>query len=80
MLTFAKKHDMEKFTVCVYGLQELATCYFPGSTPQSASHRLRSWMRTDRLSEALEEAGYVPGQRLLTPKQVAVIVDHIGEP
>ena len=39
-----------------------------------------SWMRTDRLSEALEEAGYVPGQRLLTPKQVAVIVDHIGEP
>ena len=52
MLTFAKKHDMEKFTVRVYGLQELATCYFPGSTPQSASHR----------------------------KQVAVIVDHIGEP
>ena len=37
-------------------------------------------MRTDRLSEALEEAGYVPGQRLLAPKQVAVIVDHIGEP
>ena len=80
MLTFAKKHDMEKFTVRVYGLQELATCYFPGSTPHSASHRLRSWMRTDRLSEALEEAGYVPGQRLLTPKQVAVIVEHIGEP
>ena len=71
---------MEKFTVRVYGLQELATCYFPGSTPQSASHRLRSWMRTDRLSEAVEEAGYVPGPRQLTPKQDADIVEQIGEP
>ena len=37
-------------------------------------------MRTTQLAEDLSKSGYMPGQRLLTPKQVAVIVAHIGEP
>lgn len=71
---------MENFIIHAYGLKELASIYFPDSTPQSASHRLRSWMRTTQLAEDLSKSGYMPGQRLLTPKQVAVIVAHIGEP
>lgn len=40
----------------------------------------KSWMRTTQLAEALSKSGYMPGLRLLTPKQVAIIVAHIGDP
>lgn len=79
-LPLREKTDMKKFDVRAYGLQELAILYFPHSAPRSASHRLRQWMRKAQLGERLREAGYTSGQRLLTPRQVALIVAHLGEP
>ncbi|MDR1879415.1 MAG: DUF4248 domain-containing protein [Tannerellaceae bacterium] len=71
---------METFKYKAYGLQELAQLYFPGSTPQSASTQLRKWMRIKALDQKLKAASYVYGQKILTPLQVKVIVEHIGEP
>mgnify|MGYP004647270535 FL=1 len=64
-----------------YGLQELAMCYFPYSSPKSASRQLKRWMmRAPRLMDALVAAGYHNGQRLLTPRQVHIIVDYLDPP
>lgn len=70
-----------EFLLKSYGLQELGIMYFPNSTPESASMQLVKWIkRSDKLLNGLKEAGYIPGQKLLTPKQVFILVDHLGEP
>lgn len=71
---------MHNFIIRSYGLQELAQLYFPGNTPQSASTQLKKWMLNDQLHTKLTEAGYHSGQKLLTPRQVEIIVIHLGEP
>lgn len=71
---------MDNFVIRSYGLQELAQLYFPGNTPQSASAQLKKWMKNDQLLTKLIEAGYRSGQKLLTPRQVEIIVTHLGEP
>ena len=63
-----------------YGLQELALHYFPRSTPASASIQLKRWMNVPQLMTQLTAANYHKGQRILTPRQVEIIVTHIGEP
>lgn len=68
------------FVIRAYGLQELAQLYFPGNTPASASAQLKKWMRNNQLHTKLTEAGYHSGQKLLTPRQVEIIVTHLGEP
>lgn len=73
-------HMRTNFVIRAYGLQELAQLYFPGNTPQSASAQLKKWMRNDQLHAKLTEAGYHSGQKLLTPRQVEIIVNHLGEP
>lgn len=76
-----KNLDMQtSFRIHAYGLQELALFYFPHSTPQGASNQLKRWMRKEPLRTLLQEACYEPGQKILTPRQVAVIVRHVGEP
>lgn len=46
-----------------------------------AYQRMWEWIRTSRgLKEKLEAAGWVKFQKLYTPKQVAVLIDHLGEP
>lgn len=71
---------MDNFVIRSYGLQELALLYFPGNTPPSASAQLKKWMKNDQLLTKLTEAGYHSGQKLLTPRQVEIIVTHLGEP
>lgn len=71
---------MDNFNVRAYGLQELALLYFPFNTPRSASNQLKRWMLKEKLLRRLEEAGYASGQKILTPRQVGIIVDHVGEP
>ena len=73
---------MEKsnFVVHAYGLKELAIMYFPNNTPQSAANMLKKWMNKKELMNKLEKSGYNQGQKILTPVQVAIIVEHIGEP
>lgn len=71
----------EIFKVKSYGWQELAILYAPGITPRAATQRLTLWVKNiPDLIESLKEKGWVKGQRLLTPVQVKLIVDYLGEP
>ncbi len=64
-----------------YSMKELAGLYFPTSSPRSATTQLRRWInRNNDLTEALAQTGLKKGQRLLTPRQVALIMEHLGEP
>ena len=72
---------MKDFEIRAYGLQELAVRYFPCSAPKSASQQLKRWIKgAPGLMESLGHAGYKNGQRLLTPRQVRIIIDHLDPP
>lgn len=61
--------------------KELASLYFPNSTPQSASVQLQRWInRNDSLKNELIRAGYMKGQHCYTPLQVELIFRYLGEP
>lgn len=69
------------FKLRSYGYSELAQLYFPHITKKSASVQLRRWLILNKkLNASLEETGFVPGQKLLTPKQVGLILEYLGEP
>ena len=73
--------DEEKFKIRSYGWTELALCYNPDLHPNSASRLLHRWVvRNEKLTRDLRAAGFCERQRKLTPKQVGVIVDFLGEP
>lgn len=64
-----------------YGVTEFAQLYFPGHKSVIAYKRMWEWIRTSQgLKTKLEAAGWVKFQKLYTPKQVAVLIDHLGEP
>lgn len=64
-----------------WGVTEFAQLYFPGQTPVVAYKRMWEWIRVSRgLKDKLEAAGWVKFQKLYTPKQVSVLIDHLGEP
>lgn len=73
---------MEKeFVIRSYSYCELAMLYFPNSTKKSASAQLGRWMRqNEKLKMQLCELGYRPRKKILTPSQVKLIVELIGEP
>lgn len=63
------------------GVTEFALLYFPESPPETAYKRMWVWIRTScGLKEKLLAAGWVKFQKLYTPKQVACLVEHLGEP
>lgn len=65
----------------IYGHTELALLYFRNVLPKSASAQLTRWIRRDSdLLEALTKAGYHKGQRLYSPLQLAILLDHLGDP
>ena len=71
----------ERFKIRSYGWGELALRYSPSLQAGSAARLLRSWVvRNEELSHALEAAGVRRRQRVLTPRQVGLIVRHLGEP
>jgi hypothetical protein len=71
----------ETFKVRAYGYGELAQLYFPNISKQSATVQFRRWIIVnDKLQEALLDSGFKKFQKLLTPKQVAIITKFIGEP
>lgn len=62
-------------------MSELAVLYFPHSSVKSASTQLKRWIAYNRtLQDELNATGYRNGQRMLTPKQVDLIVYYLGEP
>lgn len=76
-----KEEAEETFRIKAYGLQELGMLYFPKSTPRSASTQLKKWINNNgRLLSQMIEAGYYNGQKILTPKQVRIIVEHLDPP
>ncbi len=71
----------DKFKVRAFGYGELAQLYFPNITKKSASAQLRRWIKmSEAVMPMLLNLGYKPGNRLLTPAHVKVIIDEFGEP
>lgn len=64
----------------ILSIKNLALAYFPTDKPKTAQQKLASWMRIEPLRRKLELLGWKPYQKVLTPKQVACIIDHVGEP
>ncbi len=55
--------------------------YFPNSTKKSASAQMGRWIRgNDNLKNQLTEMGLKPKKKILTPCQVKLIVELLGEP
>ena len=73
---------MEKeFIIKAYGKAELAQIYSPELSPDGAKKRLKRYITlTPGLLAALQSTGYSPTQQMLTPRQVEIIVNAIGEP
>ena len=62
-------------------IKELGGMYFPDIAAASASRQIVRWMRYNgELWANLLAAGYRPGQRVLTPKQVGLVLAYLGEP
>jgi hypothetical protein len=71
----------ETFKVRAYGFGELAQLYFPNITKKSASAQLRRWIAMSKtILPKLQFIGYKPGNRLLTPAHVKIILEEFGEP
>lgn len=67
--------------IATYSLKELGGMYFPNSSARSGSTQLKRWiMLNAHLAEALRENGYINGQRYLTPRQVGLVFEYLGEP
>ena len=64
---------------CHFG--RLALLYYPDRGYKRAVHLFRQEIRETRgLLEALQAIGYRGNERILTPRQVQVIEDYLGEP
>lgn len=64
-----------------WSVKELALQYFPNSSPKCAVAQLRVWiMHSSDFSTALTQAGWRRYQKIYTPRQVQIIVNHLGEP
>ncbi len=74
-------NQTSEFRIRTYGWQELACLYNPGVTPHTAVKKLKSWVEeSPGLKQKLLEAEWKPKKRLLTPRQVEVLVTHLGPP
>lgn len=71
----------EKFKVRAFGYGELAQLYFPQISKHSATIQFRRWiLLNEKLHEELSASGHKRWQKILTPKQVEIIIHFIGEP
>ena len=80
--TTENKDGPEKgFVLRSYVYGELALLYFTFSTKKSATNQLRRWIRRNQeLRRNLALLGFTERQRILTPRQVEVVVQFVGEP
>ena len=64
-----------------YSKQELAMLYFPDAAPHVAVNRLTSWIRRCRpLDEAMQQCSLGKYAKFFSARQVALIVEYLGEP
>lgn len=74
-------NNEEVFKIRAYGFGELAQLYFPNIAKKSATWQFRKWINAnDSLYKRLECAGLRPKVHILTPAQVKIIIEFIGEP
>lgn len=74
--------SIDNFEIRAYGKSELALCYFPtASTAHAAVNHLMAWInRCKEIRQALEIVGYQKTAKFFTPKEVEMIVKHLGVP
>ena len=76
-----KEEAKGAFRLRAYGRTELAQAYNPHLSPGAAWQKLSLWIHLyPDLTERLKAIGYSPHQRVFTPRQVAMIVEALGEP
>ena len=64
--------------VGAYYFCDIAMSYFPLLSKKKASDKLSRWIRVSgKLMERLEECGWHPRQRILSPRQRECIVSHL---
>ena len=82
LISQADASPVKPFEVRSYGKSELAMLYFPhAQTANGALSNLRFWIRKCRdLDEALKACGMARQAKSYTPKEVALIVEYLGEP
>jgi hypothetical protein len=71
----------EEFEIRTMGFGELAQLYNPNIKPECASNTLRIWInKCPDLVIELRNSGHKKYSKLLTPRQVKAIIDHLGFP
>ena len=70
------------FKIQQYGKSELALMYFPhAATASGALSNLNYWIRCNKaLTKALQKCGMPPHSKSYSPKEVSLIIEHLGEP
>lgn len=72
---------MKTFEIKSYGYSELAVRYLPTINKKSASNQFRKWIKLNhKLYDELKSYGFIPNQKILTPRQVSIIIQYLGEP
>ena len=73
---------MTEFKVRAYGKSELAWLYFPtANSAHTAVNHLMAWVRRNPdLVNGLHKLVYRKSAKFFTPKEIALIIDYLGEP
>lgn len=72
---------MIEFKIKSYGVGELGCLFLPTLNSRSASNQFRAWInKNEKLKQDLINAGFIHRQKIYTPKQVQIIIEHLGEP
>ena len=75
------RHVMTTFPIQPYTKKELALLYFPSATPHVAVNHLMSWIRRCKpIHDALVDQGYRKTTKWLSPREVKLITEYLGEP
>ena len=72
----------DNFEIRTYGKSELAMLYFPNAeTTTGALSNLSFWIRKNKkLVKALRSCGMPLKSKFYTPREVSLIVKHLGAP
>ena len=72
----------DEFEIRTYGKSELALKYFPNAeTTNGALSNLNHWISGNKkLVKDLKACGMPVKSKFFTPKEVALIVKHLGDP
>lgn len=72
---------MEEFKIKTYTKKQLALSYFPDSQPRTAVNRLMAWVKKcTPLWQQLQLSGYRKTSKTLSPREVKLIVEYLGDP